>query len=60
MVIAGLVAAALTVIEKFVGPALPAALVIVTAILLVAFTVGVPLNRPPAERVSPVGTPVAE
>ncbi len=58
-VMTGGVIKALTVIEKFVGPTLPTEFVMVTAIVLVPFTVGVPLSNPPTESVNPVGTPVA-
>lgn len=58
--IVGAVPAGFTVMEKLVGPALPAAFVIVTAILLVAFTVGMPLSNPDEDSVRPAGIPVAE
>jgi hypothetical protein len=44
------------VIEKPVGPALPAALVAVTLIVLVPAVVGVPESSPPLVNVNPPGT----
>lgn len=46
--------------ENVVGPALPAVLVTVTAIEVVAAAVGVPVTRPLAEMLAHPGSPVAD
>ncbi len=44
---------------KFVGPAVPAVFVALTAIVVVAMAFGVPVNKPPEERLAHPGNPFA-
>jgi hypothetical protein len=49
-----------TVSEKFVGPALPATLVAVIAMVEIAMAFGVPVSIPPGLKLAQAGSPVAD